>query len=324
MFGVFTTVISLSLVISIQSKRCGRKLFTNDNGLISSPKYPSKYPPGMVCTYEIKAPLNHRIQLSWEHQAIWDEMPNCFSGSIRIYVGCGISRRYLSRFCSKYKLFRPHDIYSKDGCMRIEFRNKGFDDGFKVRYKFLQMNDLIRLIKPVLKETKKKPSKLPYGFISLLIVLILSIFFAKRSFDQRMCNNRENNTNSSALPIATNSTQIPESNVTGTTTTIDAPFFIDINTQGYPPTSAYVQTLMYLRRVDPSNLATSTFEYQSTDLLQQLSDGSQASSKQMGVYPPINNTADGFQTALPPYKSNVNHQMLPPVDVVNAVENNVG
>jgi len=149
MFGISKiTLLLLSLINFTQSQKCGPNIFTSDNGVISSPNYPSKYPSLMYCRYEIKAPFNHRIRLSWDHLAIWDEMPNCFSSSVLIRVGCGINRRFLTRFCNKYESFQPHDIYSKDNCMRIEFRSSSDSynvpirfNGFKARYKFIPMNN---------------------------------------------------------------------------------------------------------------------------------------------------------------------------------------
>jgi len=149
MFGISKiTLLLLSLINFTQSQKCGPNIFTSDNGVISSPNYPSKYPSLMYCRYEIKAPFNHRIRLSWDHLAIWDEMPNCFSSSVLIRVGCGINRRFLTRFCNKYESFQPHDIYSKDNCMRIEFRSSSDSynvpirfNGFKARYKFVPMNN---------------------------------------------------------------------------------------------------------------------------------------------------------------------------------------
>jgi len=463
MFGISKITLLLSLVSYTQ---CGPKIFTNDNGVISSPNYPSKYPSLMYSTYEIKAPFNHRIRLSWDHLAIWDNMPNCFSSSVRILVGCGLNYRYLSKFCNKYESYQPHDIYSKDNCMRIEFRSSADSysvpirfNGFKVRYKFIPVNNGINssdltcsksyittltndygllatpnwplnsnigsckwrikvergfnvkfnfmdidLYNPgpitnnicypynnylqinytsmknwyqhvekrycgslppfsisfsqlsiekeydyvdvtlvqnsprvtdklllgyvVYKtsvdfiwspspdpETKDNSSsfKFSYGLISVpIFASIMVAYFVKRSIQrQRILNARNNNRNYfNTLPVATvtnqqNASQMTESSVPGTTTTIDSPTYTPKYTDSsYPPT-------------DLPPYAPPSYE-------EVLNDSSQAPSMQMGVFPPTNNTAgDSLQTAPPTYESSVNHQGLPPVDVVNTVDNNV-
>jgi len=164
-------------------------------------------------------------------------------------------------------------------------------------------------------ETKDNSSsfKFSYGLISVpIFASIMVAYFVKRSIQrQRILNARNNNRNYfNTLPVATvtnqqNASQMTESSVPGTTTTIDSPTYTPKYTDSsYPPT-------------DLPPYAPPSYE-------EVLNDSSQALSMQMGVLPATNNTAgDSFQTAPPTYESSVNHQGLPPVDVVNTVDNNV-
>eukprot|EP00794_Sanderia_malayensis_P008176 gene8176-9053_t len=112
------------------SSYCGQTSFTSDVGTISlsSSSLSSKR-----CTYQIKTRHDTRIVLKWTAFKVDSDMPNCIGSTVSIYVGCSSSK--LIDFCSKNTASLPHDIYTRDNCLKLVFRSsKSSREEFRATY----------------------------------------------------------------------------------------------------------------------------------------------------------------------------------------------
>lgn len=66
------------LLVMFSSPACGGNIYINDfnpNGYISSPNYPSNYPPHADCVWTITAPNGHAVELQFEDQFYIEPSP---------------------------------------------------------------------------------------------------------------------------------------------------------------------------------------------------------------------------------------------------------
>eukprot|EP00794_Sanderia_malayensis_P008175 gene8175-9052_t len=115
---------------SNSSSYCGQASFSSDTGTITfSPSTRSS----KRCTYQIRTRQNTRIVLKWKSFQVDSDMPNCKSSAVSIYVGCSSSK--LIDFCSKNTASLPHDIYTRDNCLKLVFRSsKSSREEFRATY----------------------------------------------------------------------------------------------------------------------------------------------------------------------------------------------
>jgi len=77
------------------------------------------------CTYNI-ANRGSVVKLRWRTFNVPGTMPYCNNeGYVEVYIGCGAASRSLIRFCSTNMKTLPHDIYARDGCMKIVMSTNG-------------------------------------------------------------------------------------------------------------------------------------------------------------------------------------------------------
>ena len=112
---------------------CGKTSFTSKSGSFATPNYYGKVNKTIDCDYEI-AVGSRWVQLKWDGFDVDSMMPYCFGGYVEVYIGCGTKEKQLSKFCSR-NADKPHDIFARDGCIRIEYRGvTSGEKGFRVSY----------------------------------------------------------------------------------------------------------------------------------------------------------------------------------------------
>lgn len=114
---------------------CGQTTFTESAGSLAYPGSGSTTSRPSSCTYSITTKANTRIELRWTQFKVDADMPNCPGSSVSIYVGCGQASERLIEFCSKNTASLPHDIYTKDNCLKIEYVSSSTaSNSFSARY----------------------------------------------------------------------------------------------------------------------------------------------------------------------------------------------
>ena len=112
------------------------KIFSASYGNITSPDYYSRssYANNQDCQLDIKVRYGYAVKLSWSDFDVKGDMPNCYDDYVEIYIGC--SRSSIGKYCSDNSYSKPHDIYSPDNCLRIEFKSdsSGGGRGFVASY----------------------------------------------------------------------------------------------------------------------------------------------------------------------------------------------
>ncbi|KAG8574151.1 hypothetical protein GDO81_009072 [Engystomops pustulosus] len=110
---------------------CGGFL-TKLNGTISSPGYPKEYPPNKNCVWQLVAPTQFRITLTFQH---FETEGNdvCKYDYVEVRSGLTSDSKLLGKFCGQEL---PPVISSQYNNMRIEFKsdNTVSKKGFKATY----------------------------------------------------------------------------------------------------------------------------------------------------------------------------------------------
>eukprot|EP00112_Aurelia_sp_Birch-Aquarium-sp1_P016698 Seg381.9 transcript_id=Seg381.9/GoldUCD/mRNA.D3Y31 product="hypothetical protein" protein_id=Seg381.9/GoldUCD/D3Y31 len=141
--NVFDAVLSVLLIFSSiidnlnavsNSSSCGQTTFAANSGsIIFGPKSGSS---GKRCTYNIRVRNGLRIVLEWSKFIVNGDMPRCGDSSVKVYIGCNSRKVLVSDFCSKNTASLPHDIYTIDECMEIEFYStQSSSESFGASYK---------------------------------------------------------------------------------------------------------------------------------------------------------------------------------------------
>ncbi|XP_057314530.1 uncharacterized protein LOC130655757 isoform X2 [Hydractinia symbiolongicarpus] len=94
-------------------------LFTELSGTISSHSISNEF-KNTDCVFKIETPKNTWIKLEWTLFTVSGNMPDCDDDSyLKVTTGCDVEN-FSSKFCGSNTFALPHDIYSKDNCMKIE------------------------------------------------------------------------------------------------------------------------------------------------------------------------------------------------------------
>ncbi|XP_055294887.1 tolloid-like protein 2 [Sitodiplosis mosellana] len=114
---------------------CGGK-YQDDNGIITSPFYPSPYDEDKNCIYDIEAPLGKAIILNFTN---FDIEADCDFDSLRIYDGFDSNATLIGTYCGNEK---PLPVTSKMNHLHLIFSTDRYDtgQGFKASYTFIDTN----------------------------------------------------------------------------------------------------------------------------------------------------------------------------------------
>jgi len=117
----------LFYTLTVYSKYSCNSVYKRKTRDVSSPIYIGSSSPTtddvISCRFEIYAP-GERIHLRWNYMEVDDVMPHCLTNYVQVSIGCDSTKRVISRYCNEYRSYQvPHDIYSNDHCMVIEFRS---------------------------------------------------------------------------------------------------------------------------------------------------------------------------------------------------------
>ncbi|XP_025080449.1 low-density lipoprotein receptor-related protein 4-like [Pomacea canaliculata] len=120
-----------TFAIHRQVQACGGE-YTSLTGLLSSPLYPSQYPPDQDCVYIIRAPTGYRITLTFLRFELADETNNCQHDYLQIRDGGSGTSPFLSIYCNTTAYTRR----SSSNTMWIRFRSDSSQSaaGFHASY----------------------------------------------------------------------------------------------------------------------------------------------------------------------------------------------
>ncbi|XP_073527524.1 scavenger receptor cysteine-rich domain-containing protein DMBT1-like [Phyllobates terribilis] len=102
---------------TVSYTNCGGQL-TEMNGNIASPLYPNSYPANSHCIWEIHAPTNYYISLTFVHFDV-EPHPRCFYDWVTIYDGIPQFSPEIAKLCNGNDLL--YTFYSSSNILSIEF-----------------------------------------------------------------------------------------------------------------------------------------------------------------------------------------------------------
>lgn len=113
---------------------CGGVL-TAANGTITTPNYPSKYPPNADCIWIIKANVKYHIKLTFFNFDI-ENHPNCKYDKVTIRDGLNVESKILKEICGD---FLPTEIISNGESLWIRFKTDSSKElpGFLAKWQFV-------------------------------------------------------------------------------------------------------------------------------------------------------------------------------------------
>ncbi|XP_005387022.1 PREDICTED: cubilin [Chinchilla lanigera] len=118
-----------------KSLACGGNIYIHGadaSGYVTSPNYPSNYPPNADCVWIISAPPGKSIRLQFEDQFDIEVTPNCISSYLELRDGDGSGSPVLSRSCG---MSLPRSQLSSRELMYLRFRSDNSTRvGFKAKY----------------------------------------------------------------------------------------------------------------------------------------------------------------------------------------------
>ncbi|XP_056192710.1 cubilin [Falco biarmicus] len=119
-----------------KSLACGGNIYINDfnpSGYISSPNYPSNYPPHADCVWTITAPNGHAVELQFEDQFYIEPSPNCTSSYLELRNGADSTAPIIAKLCGG---FMPGSQRSSGAVMYLRFRSDSSAThvGFNAKY----------------------------------------------------------------------------------------------------------------------------------------------------------------------------------------------
>ncbi|XP_025082115.1 low-density lipoprotein receptor-related protein 4-like isoform X2 [Pomacea canaliculata] len=120
-----------TFAIHQQVQACGGE-YTSLTGLISSPLYPSQYPPDQDCVYIIRAPTGYRITLTFVHFELATDGFNCQQDYVQLRDGELWTSPFLSIYCNTTAYTRR----SSSNTMWIKFHSDSSQSaaGFQASY----------------------------------------------------------------------------------------------------------------------------------------------------------------------------------------------
>ena len=132
-FGVVATLLLHALQLVDGVSMCGNTRYAERSGSFATPNYHTPVDGNINCTYQISVP-GRWVKLRWLEFDVDGSMPDCESNYVSVFLGCGSSEVELSKFCSR-NAGKPHDIYSRDGCIKIKYYESTLGKkGFYVEY----------------------------------------------------------------------------------------------------------------------------------------------------------------------------------------------
>ncbi|XP_075062159.1 ovochymase-1 [Mixophyes fleayi] len=122
---------------SSAAESCNDGIETTDNGVISSPRYPKKYPNNLRCEWRIIAPLGSIIRLDIEYLNTEKDEMGC-QDSLLVYDGIGDGKILLGSLCGNMSSYA---MKSKDPEMTLVFttNSRVVMNGFSLRYSFWKL-----------------------------------------------------------------------------------------------------------------------------------------------------------------------------------------
>ncbi|XP_075684851.1 cubilin [Rhinoderma darwinii] len=112
-----------------KSLACGGTLYITDsdpNGYVTSPNYPSTYPPNTDCVWTIIVPNGEAVQLDFQDQFHIEPSDNCSNSYLEIRDGADPSSRPLAKLCGNTL---PVTYKSLGTAMYLRFRTDGSRPG---------------------------------------------------------------------------------------------------------------------------------------------------------------------------------------------------
>ncbi|XP_069481458.1 embryonic protein UVS.2-like [Ambystoma mexicanum] len=119
---------------SFSTAQCGGS-YLSAPGTITSPNYPSNYPPGRDCTYIIMAPVGYKISLVCSDFHLENDV-NCMYDYLSIFDGPDYYAKRIGSYCGS-SLFPP--VRSTGNSLLLQFHSDGGVQfaGFQVSYTFV-------------------------------------------------------------------------------------------------------------------------------------------------------------------------------------------
>ncbi|KAM4028087.1 cubilin isoform 1-T1 [Anomaloglossus baeobatrachus] len=119
-----------------KSLACGGTIYVTDsnpNGFVTSPNYPSPYPPNTDCVWTIIVPNGEAVQINFQDQFYIEASNNCSSSYLELRDGADSSSRVLARLCGSSL---PATYKSLGTAMYMRLRTDGSAPraGFSAQY----------------------------------------------------------------------------------------------------------------------------------------------------------------------------------------------
>ncbi|KAE8606526.1 hypothetical protein XENTR_v10010769 [Xenopus tropicalis] len=129
--------LALGFKASYSTVTCGGTYLT-DNGVVTSPGYPSNYPNSMACIYNIVAPVGYKISLAFTSFET-EYASNCMEGFdyLAIYDGSSLTAPLLRKLCGSPQTIPT--LVSTGNTLLLQFISDIFMNypGFRATYSFV-------------------------------------------------------------------------------------------------------------------------------------------------------------------------------------------
>ncbi|XP_075423376.1 embryonic protein UVS.2-like [Ascaphus truei] len=123
---------------SYSTVTCGGT-FSSDNGVVTSPGYPEKYPNSVDCIFPILAPVGYKIKMTFTNFRL-ELVSSCSVSSdhLAVYDGSSITAPKLGTFCSQTQI--PPPVTSTGNSMLLQFHSDVWmnSEGFRAKYSFVK------------------------------------------------------------------------------------------------------------------------------------------------------------------------------------------
>ncbi|XP_075440759.1 embryonic protein UVS.2-like isoform X2 [Ascaphus truei] len=133
-----TAVTGAGFKASYSTVKCGGT-FPSDNGIVTSPGYPKKYPNSMDCIFLILAPVGYKIKMTFTNFKL-EYASNCSQSNdyLVVYDGSRLTAPKLGTFCSNRQI--PPPVFSTENSMLLNFYSdvSGSHEGFRATYSFVK------------------------------------------------------------------------------------------------------------------------------------------------------------------------------------------
>ncbi|MEE6499024.1 hypothetical protein FKM82_003291 [Ascaphus truei] len=135
-----TAVTGAGFKASYSTLKCGGT-FSSDNGIVTSPGYPEKYPNSVDCIFPILAPMGYKIKMTFTNfQLEFASSCSVNYDYLVVYDGSSITAPKLGTFCSQTEI--PPPVTSTENSMLLMFHSDVWvtQEGFRAIYSFASPN----------------------------------------------------------------------------------------------------------------------------------------------------------------------------------------